>query len=130
VKGDDEMHMRELNARAEQMRGELAATFAVAGERLRPDRLASEASDRFADMVLDNADRAKAAAREHPLKVAGIAAIIGAVLARRPLSRLLSQGMAVAWRHFQERHRRTAAEDPTTETQDPIAEESEEPHGT
>lgn len=123
MKGDDEMHMQRLNTRAEHARTELAATFAAAGERLRPGRLASEASDRFADMLLDNADRVKAAVREHPLKVAGIAAVIGAFFARRPLTRLLSQGMDAAWRHFQERHQHTT-------TDELIAEESEAPHGT
>lgn len=123
------VQMRRLNERAKQARAELAATFAMAGERLRPARLASETSDRFADMLLDNADRARAAARKHPLRAVGIAAAIGAVLARRPIFRLLSQGMEAAWHHFEERRERTAANDPIAETDDPITQESEEPHG-
>lgn len=117
------VQMRRLNARAKQARAELAATFAAASERLRPARLASETSDRFADMLLDNVDRAKAAAREHPLRGVGIAAAIGAFVARRPLFRLMSQGMDAARRHFHERREHTAADDPAAESDEIIAEE-------
>lgn len=117
-------HMQRLNARATQARADLFATFAMAGERLQPKRLASETSDRFAGILLDTVGRAKTAAREHPLRMVGIAAAIGVFLARRPLFRLLSQGMEAGWHHFQKQRK------PAAETDDLIAQESEAPHGT
>lgn len=121
--GHTALRLRELNARAEQERTALAETLAKAAQRLRPARLASDAGDRVADAMLDTFASARSAAREHPLKAVGIAAMVGAVLARRPLSRLISQGLDSAWRHFRSRHQSDG-------TEVPVAEESEEPHGT
>jgi len=121
--GNMALRLRELNVRAGQQRAALAETLAKAKLRLRPSRLASDAGDRIADALLDSLASARSAAREHPLKAVGIAATVGAVLARRPLTRLMSQGLDSAWRHFRSRHR-------CDDTEYPIAEESEESHGT
>lgn len=121
--GDTALRLRELTARAEQERAALAETLAKTAQRLRPSRLASDAGDRVADAMLDTFASARSAAREHPLKAVGIAAAIGAVLARRPLFRLMSEAMDSAWRHFRSRHQSDG-------TDGPVAEESEEPHGT
>lgn len=120
--GNTALRLRELNARAGQERAALARTLARTAQRLRPSRLASDAGDRVADAMLDSFASARTAAREHPFKAVGIAAMVGAVLARRPLFHLMSQGLNAAWRHFRSRH---GYED----TEDPIVEESEEPHG-
>ena len=112
--------MRRLNARAAEERAELAETFAAAGERLQPRRLASEAGDSVADMLLDSFDKAKGVARTHPLKTVGIAAMIGAFLARRPLFHLASEGLGAARQYFSDRQQQ---HDVATE------EESEEPNG-
>ncbi len=127
-KGNAALRMRELNARAKQERTALTDTFAVVRQRLRPARLASEAGDRVADAVLDTIAKGRNTARQHPFKAIGIAAVIGAFLARRPLFGLLSQGIGAAWRHFQERRGHTAA-DAAADTDDPVTKESEEPHG-
>lgn len=121
--GNTGLRMRELNARARQQRDALAETLAVTGERLRPARLASDAGDRLADAMLDAVAKGRTAAREHPFKAVGIAAAIGAFLARRPLSRLVSEGLGSAWTHIASRGQPDGAEDHS-------AEETEESDGT
>lgn len=121
--GNAARRMRELNMRARQERDALADTLAVTGERLRPAKLASDASDRVADAMLDAIAKARTAAREHPIKAVGIAAAIGAFLARRPLSRLIAEGLGSAWTHIGSRIQPDVAEDH-------IAEETEESDGT
>jgi len=61
-------------------------------ERLRPARIAQDAGNRALDLGLDAMEKARTFARAHPLKTAGLAAAIGAVIARKPLWRLSMSG--------------------------------------
>ncbi len=98
--GDAGDRLKELNTLASQQRATLIDRMDLARERTRPARVAHDARNKLLDATLNLMNRGKAAAREHPAKAIGIAMAAGAVLARRPLLRLLATGWSAGIRRF------------------------------
>ena len=61
--------------------------------KLRPSRLRTRAQDRMLDGALDTLAQAQAAVVRHPARAIGLAALIGAFLARKPLWRMVASGV-------------------------------------
>lgn len=87
-------HLAALSVEAEAKRSRLMDMVELARMRVRPSRLASEAGNKVLDAGLDAIDASKAVVRSHPFKAAGIAAAVGAILARKPLLGLAARGYA------------------------------------
>jgi len=88
---------------AEVQRERVKELARLAAARLRPKNLAQEAGTKMLDLGLDVVDRGKTAVRAHPARTIGLAAIIGAILARGPLLKLASSGAKAAkakWHAF------------------------------
>lgn len=104
LEGMDEK-LAAVTAEAELQRERVIGLARLAAERLRPQNLAQEAGNRMLDLGLDAVDRGKAAAKEHPLRTIGLAAVLGAIVARGPLLRLATSGFHTAktrWNAFTE----------------------------
>mgnify|MGYP003633069118 CR=1 FL=1 len=86
---EDIEHYETLSAEAESQRARFFGLLGLARERVRPANLMKEAENRALDMGLDALDKSAAFARAYPLRVAGMAAAVGALLARKPLWKLL-----------------------------------------
>lgn len=107
--------MRQINAQAMAQRHKLAASLSTARDALRPVHLKQRATHRLLDTSLDTIGRANSAIRAHPLRVLGIAAMIGAVLARGPLIKLAAQGLTMGRDHAIKAYRNHTAAKPATE---------------
>ncbi|MEZ5656176.1 MAG: hypothetical protein R3E04_09870 [Sphingobium sp.] len=94
--------MARLNSAAEDHRSRLLSLVDTSRDRLRPKALAEQAGNKALDLGLNGIDRAKATVRAHPVKAVGAAVIAGALLARRPLWKLATAGIA-AGRAYLER---------------------------
>lgn len=81
---------------AEVQRERVKELARLAAARLRPQNLAQEAGTKMLDLGLDVVDRSKTAACAHPVRTIGLAATIGAILARGPLLKLASSGVRKA----------------------------------
>lgn len=81
-----------LDLRTRDQRQRVGSLARIAQDRLRPAHLAREVGNRALDMGLDTAGKAKAMARANPGKTAALVAVAGAVIARKPLLRLLCKG--------------------------------------
>ena len=107
-----------LSTETEAKRTRLMGLMGLARERVRPSHLASEAGNKVLDAGLDAIDASKAAVRAHPFKAAGIAAAIGAILARNPLFSLAAKGYAHV-RAGMTRQQDAAPDPPPSQTEDP-----------
>lgn len=84
---DPYARLAELDAEARSRRAEVLALLRLSRERTRPENLAAEARNRALDFGLDKLGQAKAALLANPLKAAGAALALGALLGYRPLGR-------------------------------------------
>lgn len=100
--GHDEKLTRlsELDAKATQLRQDLSGEIKLAREVFRPANVMRSAGNRVLDFGLDSWAQARSAARRNPVKLIGFALLAGAVVARRPLARLLMTGAAKAAKHL------------------------------
>jgi len=95
-----------LDTLTHDQRARVRELAGLAADRLRPAYLAREAGNRALDIGLDGMSKARTMARAHPVKAAGMVAIVGAVIARKPLLRLFSGGYAALrekWRHHRQK---------------------------
>lgn len=95
--------LRQLDAAAKAQKDALRETLAAARHRLRPAILKERAQNRLLDSALDTFTRAENSVRQHPARAVGIAALIGAVLARGPLLRLAAAGISKGSHHVKTR---------------------------
>ncbi|MGD9810667.1 MAG: hypothetical protein AB7U35_04925 [Sphingobium sp.] len=86
--------LQELDTRSAEQRELLLGEMQLLRERAQPATLAREAGNRALDFGLDTMERLRSMTRRHPAKVLGFAAAAGAVLARRPLTKLFVKGFA------------------------------------
>lgn len=96
-----------LDRRARDQRLELTNRLEMAKDRLRPANLAREAGNRALDLGLDAIGKARELAVAHPGRLLAAAAAAGALLGRKPLTRLARAG----WTKFKARKVQTAAEE-------------------
>lgn len=84
-------------------RTQFLATLTTASNRLHPAALRKEASEKAMDAALDGLAQTRSFVRKHPIQVIGVAAGIGAVIARAPLmalfQRLFVMGMESYRKH-------------------------------
>ncbi|KQS04659.1 hypothetical protein ASG11_10680 [Sphingomonas sp. Leaf357] len=91
---DGPVHQRIVEiaeARSTAARARLANTLSLLQSRLSPKALAQEAASNLIAKGQEIASDGVDAAKRHPFRIAGALAAAGVVLARRPLSRLLTR---------------------------------------
>lgn len=97
--------LRDLNIKADEKRAGLLATLNLARERARPANIAARARHQALDCGLEVIGNVKAFVRANPLIMLGTSAIVGAMVARRPLSKLLATGFAMSRKLFRANRR-------------------------
>ena len=88
---EQEDRLAVLSAETQNKRLQVKALATLARERTRPARLAEAAGNRVADAVLDIKDAGVRWARSNPFKAVGIGGVVGAIVARKPLWKLVSK---------------------------------------
>ncbi|MGN6820874.1 MAG: DUF3618 domain-containing protein [Sphingomonas sp.] len=83
---DDELAKAEANS--EQARQQLARTVVALQSRLKPSALARDAVEELKEVGGDMARSGIEAVKRNPLPAAGVAALLTAFVARKPLARL------------------------------------------
>lgn len=96
-------YLRHLDGAAKAQKDALRKALAAARHRLRPSTLKERAQNRLLDSTLDIFTRAENSVRQHPVRAAGIAALIGALLARGPLFRLAATAFSKSRHHVRAR---------------------------
>lgn len=89
-----------LDAEAAERRARTLSLLSQSREHLRPASLAEETRNWALDYGLDQIARAARAIRAHPVKAAGAAALFGALLGYRPLTRALTAGLVKLLRRW------------------------------
>lgn len=88
---DDSVDLTIAESRAQAARQRLAGTLVELQARLNPKALAREAAQELKETGQEMARDGLDAIKRHPLRVGGVAAAIGLLLARRPLRQLLGK---------------------------------------
>lgn len=89
-----EARMRMLNALADTQRAKFLASLSATQHHAHPARLKERASNQLLDRMLDAIAKGRASITAHPARTLGIAALVGAVLARGPLLKLAGKAYA------------------------------------
>jgi len=89
-----EARMRTLNALADTQRAKFLASLQATQHHAHPARLKERASNQLLDRMLDAIAKGCASINAHPARALGIAALVGAVLARGPLLKLAGKAYA------------------------------------
>lgn len=92
----DEKQLERLNAQAEILRRELQDGVEHTRERLKPANLKQEARDKAKASLDERSRQARDYISQHPVQILGAAAAVGALVAHRPLRRLLGTALALA----------------------------------
>jgi len=103
-----------LDERALDQRHKLMERIDLAQERLRPSNIAHEAGNRALDFGLDGIEKARDMVRANPGKALTAALAAGALLARKPLGKLLGAG----YRHIRGMKTASEPESRTEESED------------
>lgn len=97
------------DAAAQAARAQMLDTLGTTRARLAPAALRQEATNAAKDAALDRLAQARLYAQGHPMQVVGLAAAVGAIVARRPLGlvgrKLLAMGQSALVRHLAARRR-------------------------
>jgi ElaB/YqjD/DUF883 family membrane-anchored ribosome-binding protein len=89
--GTDEPDLAFAKKRSAEARERLAGTLVELQARLNPKALAREAIQELKEAGQEMAREGLEAAKRHPLTLAGAATAVGVFLARKPLSKLISE---------------------------------------
>lgn len=99
-------HMRDLDSLAEERRRALEESVALLRRRVAPAHLKARVQNRLLDGTLDILARAKGTIRENPVRTLGIAALLGAILARRRIVKIAARGALSAADYFKNLYRK------------------------
>lgn len=112
---EPEKHLRDLAVLAKSQRDALLASLSAVSAKLSPTYMKTRAQHQFLDTTLDSIAKLKTAVARHPARALGVAAVIGALLARRPLFRISGKCLHSVYSRISQiyhgRHRQRDEED-------------------
>lgn len=100
---ETEQHLRALDSLAQERRRALGQSIALLQRRLHPAHLKARAQNHLFDRALDSVTRARDTIRDNPVRTAGIAVLLGAIIARGPLLKLAARAAVFARDYFRRR---------------------------